>query len=124
VLESRRLGPLPGPLSPVHLRAVAALADTSLSADERTLLDRFASELRARLGDDLRAMWLFGSRIRAERSPGADSDVDVLVVADDATWTTSDVFMPPWTSPPVPWISRTPRVAAGLGALAAAEANP
>jgi predicted nucleotidyltransferase len=46
------------------LAAVATLADRSLSADERTLLDRFVSELRARLGDELRAIWLFGSRAR------------------------------------------------------------
>jgi predicted nucleotidyltransferase len=67
------------------LAAVATLADTSLSADERALLDRFVSELRARLGEELHAVWLFGSRARGER-PDEDSDVDVLVLVDDASW--------------------------------------
>jgi predicted nucleotidyltransferase len=58
---------------------VATLADTSLSADERALLARFVLELRSRLGEDLHAVWLFGSRARGER-PEEDSDVD------DASW--------------------------------------
>jgi predicted nucleotidyltransferase len=64
---------------------VATLADTSLSADERALLARFVLELRSRLGEDLHAVWLFGSRARGER-PEEDSDVDVLVLVDDASW--------------------------------------
>ena len=60
------------------------LADASLSADERTLLERFASELRSgQYGQQ--AIWLFGSRARGERS-GEDSDIDVLVLTDDASW--------------------------------------
>jgi len=58
------------------------LLEASLSRDERALLERFARELRARLGGALHDTWLFGSRARGEQ-PQADSDVDVLVLVDD-----------------------------------------
>jgi predicted nucleotidyltransferase len=61
------------------------LAKASLSADERVLLERFVDELRLRLKDDLRSVWLFGSRARGER-PAPDSDVDLLVLVGDASW--------------------------------------
>ena len=64
---------------------MTALAETSLSADERALVERFVQELRARLGGRLYAVWLFGSRARGEQ-PAAESDVDVLVLVDDASW--------------------------------------
>ncbi len=62
-----------------------ALAETSLSAAERTLVERFVEELRARLRGQVHAVWLFGSRARGEQ-PSAESDVDVLVLVDDASW--------------------------------------
>lgn len=31
-------------------------------------------------------MWLFGSRARGDRQPAEDSDVDVLVIAEDGSW--------------------------------------
>jgi predicted nucleotidyltransferase len=62
-----------------------SLAEASLSAQERALLERFARELRGQLGDGLHDIWLFGSRARGER-PGEESDVDVLVLVDDASW--------------------------------------
>jgi predicted nucleotidyltransferase len=62
-----------------------ALAEASLSADERALLGRFVEELVADLGDELHAVWLFGSRARGE-PPSSDSDVDVLVLVEDASW--------------------------------------
>jgi predicted nucleotidyltransferase len=64
---------------------MTVLAETSLAADERMLIERFVQELRLRLKDELHAVWLFGSRARGE-SRLQDSDVDVLVLVDDATW--------------------------------------
>jgi predicted nucleotidyltransferase len=61
------------------------MAETSLLADERALIERFVEELRERLQGHLHAVWLFGSRARGE-SPSGDSDVDVLVLVDDASW--------------------------------------
>jgi predicted nucleotidyltransferase len=65
---------------------MASLADASLTADERTLVEAFVDELSARLGGALQAVWLFGSRARGERSTDEWSDVDLLVIADDASW--------------------------------------
>ena len=64
---------------------MTALAETSLSNDERSLVERFVVQLRARLDEHLHAVWLFGSRARGEQ-PSAESDVDVLVLMDDASW--------------------------------------
>ncbi len=64
---------------------MTVLAETSLSGDERALVERFIKELRAQLGAQLHAAWLFGSRARGER-PSEESDVDVLVLVDDASW--------------------------------------
>lgn len=62
------------------------LAETSLSADERTLLERFAEVAAAHLGEALHSIWLFGSRARGESPVHEDSDVDLLVLVDDASW--------------------------------------
>ncbi len=62
------------------------LAEASLSIDERRLLERFGEIAVARLGVALRAIWLFGSRARGEPSAHEDSDVDVLVLVEDASW--------------------------------------
>jgi len=69
-----------------YAQTMAVLADTSLRSDERPLLDRFLADLRAGLGDDLHAVWLFGSRARGEEPIGEDSDVDLLVLVRDASW--------------------------------------
>jgi predicted nucleotidyltransferase len=61
------------------------LADAALTGQERALLEHFSRRLSERLGPALHAVWLFGSRARGE-PPGAHSDIDVLVLADDATW--------------------------------------
>jgi predicted nucleotidyltransferase len=61
------------------------LAATSLGEDERALIARFVSDLREQLGDELHAVWLFGSRARGEL-PSEESDVDLLVLVDDASW--------------------------------------
>jgi predicted nucleotidyltransferase len=64
---------------------MGSLAGASLSVEERALLERFIQRLHLRLGNDLNAVWLFGSRARGEQ-PGPDSDVDVLVLVEDASW--------------------------------------
>lgn len=64
---------------------MTALAQTSLLADERTLIEQFVKDLRDRLSHELHAVWLFGSRARGEL-PSGDSDVDLLVLVDDASW--------------------------------------
>ena len=69
---------------------MGALSKTSLSVEERALLERFASELRSRSQDDRAkigrdVVWLFGSRARGEK-PREDSDVDVLVLTEDESW--------------------------------------
>lgn len=64
---------------------MAAVADASLAQVERRLLDRFVADLRELLGEELSAVWLFGSRARGEPA-GEDSDIDLLVLAADASW--------------------------------------
>jgi predicted nucleotidyltransferase len=46
---------------------MSALAETSLAADERALIERFVEELRAQLDAELHTVWLFGSRARDEQ---------------------------------------------------------
>ncbi len=57
------------------------LAAAMLTAGERRVVERTVEALRSRLGDDLRAVWLYGSRARGERTH-PDSDVDLLVIAE------------------------------------------
>lgn len=58
---------------------MAVLADAALDERERELLDRFVAALEQQYGDDLDAVWLYGSRARGERSHDK-SEIDVLVV--------------------------------------------
>jgi predicted nucleotidyltransferase len=64
---------------------MTTLAETSLADDERALVERFVAKLGTLLTQELRAVWLFGSRARGEE-PTQESDVDVLVLVDDASW--------------------------------------
>lgn len=57
------------------------LARTTLSEAERKTLRRFVALLDDALGEDLRGLWLYGSRARGE-TPRQDSDVDLLLIAD------------------------------------------
>jgi predicted nucleotidyltransferase len=59
--------------------SMPALADAALDEREREVLDRFVDALVDEYGDDLDAVWLYGSRARGER-PHDESDIDVLVV--------------------------------------------
>ena len=56
------------------------MAVAELSETERETIRLFAARLEAALGDDLRALWLYGSRARGEAHE--ESDVDLLVIAD------------------------------------------
>jgi predicted nucleotidyltransferase len=64
---------------------MATLARTSLATDEQALIERFVQELRLRMNREIHAVWLFGSRARGEPR-SQESDVDVLVIVDDASW--------------------------------------
>ncbi len=61
------------------IRTMPALPDAALDERERELLDRLVAALQAEYGDDLDAVWLYGSRARGER-PHDESDIDVLVI--------------------------------------------
>lgn len=63
---------------------------TSLSRDERALLQRFAERLVERWGERLYAVWLFGSRARGEAPAREDSDVDLIVLVEDEDWRRKD----------------------------------
>ena len=59
--------------------------DVSLTDTERRVVERLLGWLRAAIGDDLLAVWLFGSRARGEADlgetdPDRRSDVDLFVV--------------------------------------------
>lgn len=65
------------------------LAPVALNDTERRVVERIVSVLKAELGEDLRAIWLYGSRARGEADPTETdidrrSDVDMLVVLDAA----------------------------------------
>ncbi len=58
---------------------MASLTQANLTDAERSALDRFVELARRDLGDDLHAVWLYGSRARGEGEIG-ESDVDLLVI--------------------------------------------
>jgi predicted nucleotidyltransferase len=64
-----------------YSRFMAVLAEASLNAAERRVLDRLVAGLAAEFGPRLRSIWLYGSRARGETTH-SESDVDVLVVVD------------------------------------------
>lgn len=69
---------------------MSTLDATSLSRDERALLERFVQRLTEHWGERLHAVWLFGSRARGEPPAHEDSDVDVLVLVEDPEWSRKD----------------------------------
>jgi predicted nucleotidyltransferase len=63
------------------------LARASLSETERRALEGLVARLRDELGDDLHAVWLYGSRARGEANPYETdpdrmSDIDLMVLVD------------------------------------------
>jgi predicted nucleotidyltransferase len=58
-----------------------ALATAAITDRDRRVLERFVEALEDKLGDDLLAVWLYGSRARGEQ-PHAESDVDLMVIAE------------------------------------------
>lgn len=61
---------------------MATIAQAALTPREHEALDRSLAALHEELGDDLLAVWLYGSRARGERL-SEDSDIDLLVVVSD-----------------------------------------
>ena len=55
------------------------IAEAALSEEEGRVLKRFVELVQAALGDELHAVWLYGSRARGER-PHPESDIDLLVL--------------------------------------------
>ena len=68
-----------------YVGRMRSLAEASLSADERAVLERYVAKLRSELANELKGVWLFGSRARGD-AYSAESDVDVLVLVKDASW--------------------------------------
>jgi len=61
------------------------LEAASLTPQERRVLESLVVRLEEELGDDLRSVWLYGSRARQEPVASEGSDVDVLVIARGAS---------------------------------------
>ncbi len=64
---------------------MGTLTHASLAPIERRALERFVAVLGGQYGARLRSVWLYGSRARGE-PPHAESDIDVIVLIDDADW--------------------------------------
>jgi predicted nucleotidyltransferase len=64
-----------------------ALAAAALSTSERRVVERLVGSLQEELAEDLRAIWLYGSRARGDASveetdPDLRSDIDLMVIAE------------------------------------------
>jgi uncharacterized protein (UPF0332 family)/predicted nucleotidyltransferase len=58
---------------------MATATESSLSRAERRTLDRLTVALESALGEDLLALWLFGSKARGEPA-GPETDIDLVLV--------------------------------------------
>lgn len=74
-----------------------ALAAAALNERERRVIGRIVASARDALGNDLLALWLYGSRARGEADPNEThydrrSDVDMIAIvapsrnAEDVSW--------------------------------------
>lgn len=64
-----------------------ALSAAALARRERDVVERLVVALRHELADDLRAIWIYGSRARGdanphETDPDRRSDVDLMAIVD------------------------------------------
>jgi len=77
------------------MAATFSLDTASINDAERRTLDRLVNLLQSRLGGDLVAIWLYGSRARGDE-PHEESDIDLMVVTkggwDDARLVIDLVF--------------------------------
>jgi predicted nucleotidyltransferase len=64
---------------------MTTFAEAALDAGERRVVERFVGLLHEEFGEDLRGVWLYGSRARGERRH-KESDVDLLVVLAREAW--------------------------------------
>lgn len=69
--------------------------EPSLTELERRVVQRLVEGLRGELGEELHAVWLYGSRARGE-PPGAFSDVDLVVLTDRGRDDRTRVFALLW----------------------------
>lgn len=65
---------------------MATLTSASLSERERRALDRLVDLLDAEYGEDLHAVWLYGSRARGDSHGESDIDLVVVTSAGHADW--------------------------------------
>jgi predicted nucleotidyltransferase len=70
-------------------RSEDPLDAAALNDRERRVIERLLPALRAELGEDLLAVWLYGSRARGEADPTETdpdrrSDIDLMVIVDPA----------------------------------------
>lgn len=74
-----------------------ALSTAALNETERRVVERLVARLRSEFGDDLLAVWLYGSRARGEADPDEThhdrrSDIDIVAIvtpgrdAAEASW--------------------------------------
>lgn len=70
---------------------MSTLLDTTLTDREREAVEFFVERLRADLGEQLLAVWLYGSAARGEQR-GPESDVDLIVVTADRRRNEDAVF--------------------------------
>jgi predicted nucleotidyltransferase len=65
------------------------LSTAALNGTERRVVERILERLRSKIGSDLLAVWLYGSRARGEADPTETdpdlrSDVDLLAIVDSS----------------------------------------
>jgi len=71
----------------VPIQPDSALSGAAVNDTERRVVERIVARLRDELGDDLLAVWLYGSRARGEADPTETdldrrSDIDMMAIVD------------------------------------------